>query len=69
MSWNLRKADWKSFKNLSTAQINDQLIEKNNDKTEKNIRNAIIGCAKKSIPRGKNSYYKPFWNQTKNLKS
>lgn len=63
-SWNLKKANWSKYKSLTEKYITENLITENSDVTERNIRNNILHCAKKSIPRGKVNEFKPFWNES-----
>lgn len=62
-SWNFKKANWEQFSSLSKVQFSHIQITKNSDVAERCVRNAIMTCAKKSIPRGKMTDYKPYWNE------
>lgn len=57
------KSNWESFTSLSKIRLRHSQITKNSDVAEKNVRNAILSCAKKSIPRDKITDYKPYWSQ------
>lgn len=62
MSWNLNKANWDHYKQLSNEKFQYDFINGNSDASEKRIKSAFIQCAKESIPRGKINNYKPYWN-------
>ena len=62
--WNFKKADWNLFKQTTEDAIElDNLGDKSIDTLNDDLTSAILGAAKKSIPKGCRSHYKPFWNE------
>jgi ribonuclease HI len=72
-AWNLKKADWKIFKNESKFHITDNLLDEDINKTFLNLTTAISTLANSVIPtkkymKSKNKRHKPlpFWNENCN---
>ncbi|GFY48298.1 uncharacterized protein TNIN_475361 [Trichonephila inaurata madagascariensis] len=60
--WNLKKADWVKFSDLTDLLLTlDIMDEANADKSWDTIFETIRICALETIPRGKIKNYKPFW--------
>ena len=62
--WNFKKANWEEYKSTSDALLQKlDLSSPDVNKTTTNVTEAILTAAKKCIPRGCRSNYKPFWNE------
>ena len=62
--WNFKKANWDEFKSTSDALLQQlDLSSPDVNKLSTNVTEAILTAAKKCIPRGCRSNYKPFWNE------
>ncbi|HMG39082.1 MAG TPA: reverse transcriptase domain-containing protein [Nitrososphaeraceae archaeon] len=70
--WKLKKADWKTYKEISKLSLTkDVLVEKNTEDTFNNLVDCITSIANQSIPaknlkhrRNKNKKFRPlpYWN-------
>ena len=60
MKWNLKKANWKVFEESAENFLIDKVMDLNIDASLARIREVIIACAKKAIPRGITKNYTPF---------
>ena len=61
--WNFKKADWELFRQSAEENIQmEDLDNKSIDELNDEITSIILNAAKKSIPRGCRTNYKPFWN-------
>ena len=64
-SWNYKKADWESFKQLAEHECENITLSDNNmTENATAFQNALLTAAKKSIPRGRRKNYIPFWTPT-----
>ena len=64
--YNLRKADWKTFKSLSTININSSIVDSDIQTFYTNILNAIRKTADSTIPKThppKSPKIVPYWNE------
>ena len=62
--WNFKKANWDLFREVSEDTIKfDNLENKSIDALNDDLTAAILDAAKKSIPKGCRSHYRPFWNE------
>ena len=62
-SWNFKKARWTEYKLHAETLCDINFTEDINQNT-KLFTAAILGSAKKSIPRGFRKDYKPYWSKT-----
>ena len=61
--WNFKKANWEEYKTTSNTLLKElDLSGSDVNKNTTIITEAILTAAKKCIPRGCRSNYKPFWN-------
>ena len=61
--WNFKKANWEQFKSTTDALLQEiDLSNPDVNTNTKDVTEAILTAAKKCIPRGCRSKYKPFWN-------
>ncbi|VDO00739.1 unnamed protein product [Rodentolepis nana] len=65
LAWNFKKADWSGFTNLLDNEHHTSPLNFNQhpDKLCTTIKNVMIRCAKKTIPRGKTKHYRVFWSK------
>jgi len=62
--WNFKKADWTQFKSTSDRLLQDiEMSDSDVNSNAEKVTAAIIAAAKKCIPRGCRSKYRPFWNE------
>ena len=61
--WNFRKAKWTQYGVETDKSFEMIQPGKSIDETYKDITDAILSSAKKTIPRGNKKRYKPFWTK------
>ena len=61
-SWNFKKANWNLFTYEADQSSHDISRDQHVNTNVHNLTQTILQAAKKSIPRGKRSNYKPFWS-------
>ena len=62
--WNFKKARWDSYATASSELLSEVDFSSNDiDEITKNVNDAILKAAKKCIPKGCRSRYKPFWTE------
>ncbi|GFR14350.1 hypothetical protein TNCT_355711 [Trichonephila clavata] len=59
--WNLKKANWTIFKNLTNEVLTDYLIMPNFEYTSRFFTLAVLKCASICVPRGQQKKYTPVW--------
>ena len=64
-SWNFKKANWKSFTELTDRELKEDNFDFSEHPGQLGIKisKAILKCAKLCIPRGAIKQYKSFWNK------
>ena len=65
-SWNYKRADWQTFKELTDkfTEDADMSQDKSLNDNVSSLTNAILKAAIRSIPRGRRADYKPYWSST-----
>ncbi|MCG8429847.1 MAG: hypothetical protein MJA29_01550, partial [Candidatus Omnitrophica bacterium] len=59
--WNFQKADWRTYKNLTNEEMGKIKTDDPIEDVYKSLCSAILGAAKKTIPRGNRKKYSPYW--------
>ncbi|KAG8192562.1 hypothetical protein JTE90_015197 [Oedothorax gibbosus] len=62
-SWNFKKANWPLYTRLVEQELTQDKLDfaLNPSKIYNTIKDILISCAKKSIPRGRQKKYRSFW--------
>ena len=69
ITWNFKKARWQDFQNHLETKAREINLEEPPHTKLKKLCDIILETAKRTIPRGKQPRYKPFWTKTlENLK-
>ncbi|GFQ96443.1 uncharacterized protein TNCT_89181, partial [Trichonephila clavata] len=61
--WNLKKANWAKFKNLTNEVLTDSLVIPNFEYSSILFTLSVLKCASLCVPRGQQKKYTPFWNE------
>ena len=61
--WNFKKANWALYKEETDKAFAMMTPDKPLDEAYKEICSTIMTSAKKTVPRGNQKKYKPFWNK------
>ncbi|GFV34894.1 hypothetical protein TNCV_1451961 [Trichonephila clavipes] len=61
--WNLKKARWDRYSQLSDEYVTEDIINDNPDKSADLFVKEILRAAKESIPREQVKKHLPFWNK------